>query len=65
MGGQSWEGRGSCTVRSKSNKFEHDRGGPCMVRFSASCVVVMWYPPPVDRQTRLKALPSGNFVGGR
>ena len=37
---------------------------PCMVRFNASWVLVTW-DPLEDRHTRLKTLPSRNFVGGQ
>ena len=39
----------------------------CTVRFHASWAMVPWEPGPREqngRQTRLKTLPSHNFVGG-
>ena len=43
----------------------HVPGDPCMVRSNASWVMVTWGPTsPLDRHTRLKTLPSRNFVGG-
>ena len=39
--------------------------GLCTVRSIASWVMVTWGPPPVNRQTRVKTLPSHNFVGRR
>ena len=42
-------------------------GGTCMMRSNASWVIVTWEPPDrmTDTQTRLKKLPSHNFIGGR
>ena len=40
------------------------QGDPCTVRSNASWVMVTWWPP-VNGQTRLKTLPSRNFVGRR
>ena len=48
MGGSHVWGRGS---------------GPCTVKSNVSWVMVTW-GPPVNRQTRLKTLPSRKFVGG-
>ena len=60
-----------CTVRSKFNKFEYVGGGgaraglgqrPCTEGAEA-----LYRDPPVDRmtdgKTRLKTLPSRNFIG--
>ena len=42
-------------------------GNSCMVRSKASRVMVTWEPPlpHVNKQTRLKTLPSNTFIGGR
>ena len=66
LGGKG-TGRGySCTVRSKLNKFEHVGVG-CLydeVQYiMGNGHIGRGGVPPMKRQTRLKTLPSHNFVG--
>ena len=51
-------GVGGCKVRFKLNKFDHVQRG-LGLSTDGTC------PLPMDRKTRLKTLPSRNFVGGQ
>ena len=58
-------------VRSYMNMFQHIRWSLYsevhdeQVSICPGAGPYTWTPLPVDRQTRLKTLPSRNFVGGR